>query len=63
MIFLDRKVYLMLRMKECALMTFPWQQSSKSPVLSLVLCSSPRWETSLDDAKVILFVLACLGEC
>ena len=53
----------MLRIRECTLMTFPWQRSSKSPVSSLVLCSSPRWEPSLDKAKVILFVLGCFGEC
>ena len=56
------KIYLILRIGECTLMTFPWQRSSKSPVSSLVLCSSPRWETSLDDAKVILFVPGCLGK-
>ena len=54
------KIYLILRIGECTLMTFPWQRSSKSPVSSLVLCSSLRWETSLDDAKLILFMLGCL---
>ena len=44
----------MLRMKECALMTLPWQVRVKSPVSFLLLCNSDMREVRWEVAKLIL---------
>ena len=44
----------MPRMKECALMTFPWQLRLKSPVSFLLLYNSPTHEVRWEVAKLIL---------
>ena len=44
----------MVRMKECALMTLPWQVRVKSPVASLLLYNSAAHVARWEVAKLIL---------